>query len=214
MKLKKLAPDHADITLLNKLYLEAFPPNERLLSMEEIFALEGRVPLDILGIYPDENPEQFAGFFMVLVHEKFVYLLFFATCAHMRSTGIGSKAIKALVDTYEGKPSYYDNHHESERYNDRYSYTRRRNPRSRSRDLEIIFESWAKAEEIRDTLWEILDREGVISVSQLNYLAELEDEDYTDTSWGWRDISTVTIHSRSDGRAVLVMPRPEYILER
>lgn len=104
MNLKKLTSEHRDIPLLNALYIEAFPPNERLLSVEEIFGLADKVPIDILGIYPDETPERFAGFFMTFVHEEFVYLLFFATKAEMRSTGIGSKAIKALVELYSGKP--------------------------------------------------------------------------------------------------------------
>ena len=104
MKLKKLTQEHRDIPLLNELYIEAFPPNERLLSVEEIFDLTDKASIDILGIYPDETPERFAGFFMTFVHEKFVYLMFFATNAEMRSTGIGSKAIKALVELYKGKP--------------------------------------------------------------------------------------------------------------
>ena len=104
MNLKKLTSEHTDIPLLNELYIEAFPPNERLLSVEEIFDLTDKVPIDILGIYPDETPERFAGFFMTFVHEKFVYLMFFATSAEMRSTGIGSKAIKALVEFYSDKP--------------------------------------------------------------------------------------------------------------
>ena len=104
MNLKKLTLEHRDIPLLNELYIEAFPPNERLLSVEEIFGLADKVPIDILGIYPDETPERFAGFFMTFVHEEFVYLMFFATKAEMRSTGIGSKAIKALVEFYSGKP--------------------------------------------------------------------------------------------------------------
>ena len=104
MNLKKLASGHADIPLLNQLYIEAFPPDERLLSVEQIFGLAGEMPIDILGIYPDEAPEKFAGFFMVFAHEKFAYLMFFATRAEMRSTGIGSKAIKALVAHYRAKP--------------------------------------------------------------------------------------------------------------
>ena len=103
MNLKKLTPNHADIPLLNELYLEAFPPNERLLSMEEILGSLDKAPIDILGIYPEEAPEKFAGFFLSLVHEKFVYLMFFATCAEMRSTGIGSRAIKAFAEFYKGK---------------------------------------------------------------------------------------------------------------
>ena len=103
MNLKKLTPEHRDIPLLNELYIAAFPPSERLLSVEEIFGLADKVSIDVLGIYPDETPEQFAGFFMVFVHEEIVYLMFFAIKAEMRSTGIGSKAIKKLVELYSGK---------------------------------------------------------------------------------------------------------------
>ena len=34
-------------------YIEAFPPNERLMSVEEIFGLADKSSIDILGIYQE-----------------------------------------------------------------------------------------------------------------------------------------------------------------
>ena len=96
MVLKKIKADSPDLPVLKKLYEEAFPEGERPLGIDDFFAYQNQLPVEILGIYPDEAPGSFAGFFLILENESFVYLLFFAVCPDKRSSGIGGKAIIAL----------------------------------------------------------------------------------------------------------------------
>lgn len=96
--LKQLTMDHPDYPRVVKLYEEAFPENERALDLPTLL---NRFPITLLGIYPDE--ELFAGFLLVFDDGTLLYLLFFATCPQMRSGGIGSKAMQALVERYRGR---------------------------------------------------------------------------------------------------------------
>ena len=104
MILRKLTPDHPDVPAVKKLYVEAFPERERGASMDQILEYADQLPIDLLGIYPDEMPDTFAGFFLMVNGESFAYLMFFATCPEMRSTGIGRKAINALRSNYGDTP--------------------------------------------------------------------------------------------------------------
>ena len=107
MILKKLTPDNPDIPALKKLYEEAFPENERTLSMDDILALADQIPCDLLGVYPDETPDTFVGFFFGLRGEASVYGVYYATLPELRSTGIGRKAFKAILDYYEDMPFWF-----------------------------------------------------------------------------------------------------------
>lgn len=100
MILKKLTPNHPDIPALKKLYEEAFPENERPLSMDAILAFVDQMPCDLLGIYREEFPDEFSGFFFGIRGEVGVYGVFFATRPDLRSTGIGGKAFRAIVEHY------------------------------------------------------------------------------------------------------------------
>ena len=127
MILKKLTPDHHDIPAVKKLFVEAFPERERVMEMDDILAMSDQLPIELLGIYPDETPDIFAGFFLMLKKEASLYLVFFATCPERRSTGIGSKAINALREYYASKPilfSYESIYEESDNAEQR---ERRRN---------------------------------------------------------------------------------------
>lgn len=127
MILKKFTPNHPDIPALKKLYEEAFPVNERPLSMDAILAFLDQIPCDLLGVYPDENPDEFAGFFFGIKGEDGIYGVYYATRPELRSTGIGGKAFKAILEYYEDKPfwfSYESTFEESENAEQR---ERRRN---------------------------------------------------------------------------------------
>ena len=63
MILKKITANHPDIPALKKLYEEAFPENERPLSMDTILSFMDQIPCDLLGVYPEETPDEFSGFF-------------------------------------------------------------------------------------------------------------------------------------------------------
>lgn len=117
MILKKLTTNHPDIPALKKLYEEAFPLNERPLSMDNILAFLDQFPCDLLGVYLEETPDEFVGFFFGIRGETGVYGVYFATRPDLRSSGIGSKAFRAIVDHYDDLPfwfSYESTYEESE----------------------------------------------------------------------------------------------------
>ena len=99
MILKKLDQSHSDIPALKKLFEEAFPENERPMSMDVILAYLDQLPCDLLGVYPDETPDKFSGFFFGVRGESGVYGVYFATCPELRSSGIGSKASSSIMAT-------------------------------------------------------------------------------------------------------------------
>lgn len=121
-----------------------------------------------------------------------------------------------------GRSDYRDYSRRSRRYDDEPSYrTTRRSERSRDRDRdydyerrrssrdasEVIFKSRSEAEEVRDTLIEVIDKYGFASVSDLNELCGFKD-DYTDRKWGWRSLKRSSIRSTRDGY-LLELPMPE-----
>ena len=103
MNLKVLTPDHPDIPAVKALFEEAFPENERTMSMDVILASMDKMPIKLLGIYSDEAPDDFAGFFLTVEGEKCVYLVYLAIRPEKRSGGIGSKAMNAMREYYAGK---------------------------------------------------------------------------------------------------------------
>lgn len=107
MILKKITPDHPDVPALKKLFEEAFPESERPISMDDIIASMDQMPCDLLGVYPDETPDDFSGLFFGIRGESGVYGVYFATRPDLRSTGIGSKAFKAVVDYYDDVPFWF-----------------------------------------------------------------------------------------------------------
>jgi len=103
MILKKLTATHDDYERVEKLFFEAFPENERPVGISDILA-QDKIPCDLIGIYPDETPDDFAGFFLTIKNDVCVYLVYFATCPEKRSKGLGSKAIQAFKDYYKDTP--------------------------------------------------------------------------------------------------------------
>lgn len=107
MILKKLNPSHPDIPALKKLFEEAFPENERPMSLDGILAYLDQLPCDLLGVYPDETPDKFSGFYFGVRGESGVYGVYFATCPELRSSGIGGKAFKAILEYYGDTPFWF-----------------------------------------------------------------------------------------------------------
>ncbi len=108
MILKKISADHPDYSKVKNLYETAFPIDERPMSMDEIMAITETMSAEVLGIYPDDAADDFSGFFVIFDAGDFVYLNFFATSPEKRSSGIGSKAIKALIVYCNEKPLLFD----------------------------------------------------------------------------------------------------------
>lgn len=85
-----------DIPRVYLLYLRAFPASERkpfgkILSM----AKEGRTDLWII-----RKDGRFAGFATTVNSPELVLLDYFAVCKSLRGKGVGSAALKAILDRY------------------------------------------------------------------------------------------------------------------
>lgn len=108
-----------------------------------------------------------------------------------------------------GRPSYSYSRNERE-------YERRDSRRRRSMDSEVVLPSWAEADDVKTGLAEALERYGRVTVSDLNALAGLSDRDFTDTEWGWEDVSGAHIrtirnyYDDGDGYAI-ELPPPIYL---
>ncbi|MBR3146605.1 MAG: hypothetical protein IKF54_00495 [Eubacterium sp.] len=72
--------------------------------MEAVISLLDQIPSDLLGVYLDENPDSFVGFYFGIRGEKSVYGVYYATDSKLRSTGIGGKAFQAILKYYDDIP--------------------------------------------------------------------------------------------------------------
>jgi len=95
---------------------------------------------------------------------------------------------------------------------DRVSYRdeRRREPASRSRGHhnfeEVVLESRTEAEEVRNTLIDLLEEYGIATVADLYDMVGI-DRNYTDEKWGWDNLSASRIE-RVKGGWLINLPRP------
>lgn len=109
---------------------------------------------------------------------------------------------------YDDEPSYRTSRRsDRERSKDRdrdYEYERRRSSKN---NTEVLFNTRSDAEEVRDTLFEVIEKYGFASVSDINELCGFKD-DYTDRKWGWRNLNRSSIRSTRDGY-LLELPIPE-----
>lgn len=108
MMLKQITANHPDLAAVKELYEEAFPANERVMTIDELLALPGHMPgvlsVDIFGIYPNGDADDFSGFLLAINRKLGVYLLFFAICPDKRTGGVGSKALQAFKSLCGAKP--------------------------------------------------------------------------------------------------------------
>lgn len=74
---------------------------------------------------------------------------------------------------------------------------------------EIILESRGEAEQILDTLTELISKYGQASVSELYELTGIEGN-YTDDKWGWYDLRGASAQRLRQGY-LLNLPAPEYL---
>ncbi|WP_303818953.1 GNAT family N-acetyltransferase [Ruminococcus flavefaciens] len=75
---------------------EAFPECERN-SLDDMYASDTVDRIEILGIYDDNA---IVGFFIVCKYESIRYLAYFAVSKDKRFAGIGSQALKLLMERY------------------------------------------------------------------------------------------------------------------
>ncbi len=107
MKIIPLTADHPDVPVIKKLFEDSFPPNERTMDMDTIITFIGKSPITLLGVYPDETPDELAGFFVTVEGDPNVYLVYLAILPEKRSGGIGGKAMNSMRDYYAGKTLWF-----------------------------------------------------------------------------------------------------------
>ncbi len=93
-----------DLTLVEQLAKEAFPPEEYL-SPTELIRIARQGQVDFWGLY---DKSSFVGFMVVSQYDDICYLFFLAITANARSCGYGSQALKILADLYPGKQQVVD----------------------------------------------------------------------------------------------------------
>lgn len=116
----------------------------------------------------------------------------------------GSSSSRSSYE-YTSYDRYY--RQEDRRDRDRGSSVRRRDPRYAIEDF--VFDNRADAEDILETMLEILDRERQVCVADLYEMVGIT-ATFTDEDWGWTDLRGATIRPagrfRSDGY-LLILPR-------
>lgn len=85
---------------INRIYEEAFPPEERTMSIEEILAREGTY----INAYYDQG--QMVGFLLWIDFDWFDYVLFFAVDSSNRGGGYGGQIFDEVVSQHATRPLY------------------------------------------------------------------------------------------------------------
>ena len=96
MQLKLLPQNSEDKLIADAINEEAFPECERN-SLDDMYASDTAERIEILGIYDDNT---IVGFFIVRKYESIRYLAYFAVSKDKRSAGIGSHALRLLMERY------------------------------------------------------------------------------------------------------------------
>ncbi len=96
MELRTVTRDSDDLPLLEAINTEAIPESERN-ALSDLFDSSKDGNLEIIGIYTDAQP---VGFFAVRSFRTTRYLAFFAVRRELRSNGLGSSALQALLSRY------------------------------------------------------------------------------------------------------------------
>lgn len=76
-------------------------------------------------------------------------------------------------------------------------------------DREEGISAYTKADEVKTSIEDWVDRYHSISISEVNGFLGFSDQDHTDTEWGWYDVSDLRIHTINFDKAEIIMPRPE-----
>lgn len=78
--------------------------------------------------------------------------------------------------------------------------------RSRYSFEDIYLESRAEAEEVLDTMLELLDRYGSVRVADLYELVGVTGNGYTDNNFGWKDLRAASVNRTRDGYLLKLPP--------
>lgn len=96
------------------------------------------------------------------------------------------------------------------------SYSGRSQPKPRERYVnssrfnldEVFFEDEQDAEQVLDTLAEIIDKTGEVSVGEYYDLCNMPSE-HTQYHWGWTSLIRASIGSVREGGYILILPKPK-----
>lgn len=102
----------------------------------------------------------------------------------------------------DNKPSYRSFYEERERG---YS-NRREQTRSLYSFDDILLDSRADAEEVLDSMIDIIERYGIVSVADMYDLVGVTGQ-YTDNKYGWTDLRTAHVERDRSGAYYIKMPR-------
>ena len=92
MRLKTVTRCSEDIKALEKINEEAIPASERN-TLDDMLSTGA----ELIGIYAENEP---IGFLVIRKYNKICYLAYLAVKQELRSNGIGSAALKALIAEY------------------------------------------------------------------------------------------------------------------
>lgn len=174
-------------------------------KLKEVFAPPGDTKgLGDFLMYDIIRPN-FQGLVQQMLHSAIDFI--FGTSSRGRSSYSSSYRYRDEEPSYRSSRRDYRSSYSRDRDRDRDRDDRRSS--RRYDDSTVILESWAKADEVRDMMGEWIDKYDKVSISDLNGFVGISDQDYTDSDWGWFDISEAHIRSLRDGRAELSLPRPE-----
>lgn len=87
------------------LYLEAFPPEERM-PVGRLLRLSSHREAELLGVYADAQSERLLGFCQLMSMGKAHYLNYFAIQSDLRGQGVGTAVLQALQQRY-GKDGFF-----------------------------------------------------------------------------------------------------------
>ena len=98
--------------------------------------------------------------------------------------------------------SYYDRDDRRDRYDRRDSNI----GRGRTSSHDVLLETRVEAEEVLNTLDDLIDQYGVVSVADLYDLVGFTSTNYTDNKFGWTDLRHAEVRRDRDGY-LLRMPK-------
>jgi len=104
LNLERIDADFRDMTRLQALAQEAFPPKEYL-APSRMIAMAQRRGFDFWALY--DGPE-FIGFMTVMTGGRMAYLFFLAIVSQQRGRGYGGQALARLKERYAGRQQVVD----------------------------------------------------------------------------------------------------------
>ena len=99
MKLLELHSGDVRLAEIDRIYQEAFPPEERF-PLEILMRLADKGIFDVYALCEDEST---VGMLVISVNEKTEYICFFAVDKSRRGNGLGSEALRLACSLYPDK---------------------------------------------------------------------------------------------------------------